>query len=107
MHQDHLVDAGPELMERLRQPTEAEDCRIDAGMVRNLLQAMDGKEIRYAALMTGAEHCMGTFEAYAKAKMVVPDCEEQPRLLCQNFYRDQEDELFAAAVGQGLAMALP
>ena len=32
----------------LRQPTEAENCRVNAGMVRNLLQAMDGKKIRHA-----------------------------------------------------------
>ena len=51
----------------LRQATEAENCRVNAGMVRNLLRAMDGKKIKHAALVTGGKHYMGPFEAYAKA----------------------------------------
>ena len=90
----------------LRQPTEAENCRVNAGMVRNLLQAMDGKNIKHAALVTGAKHYMGPFEAYAKTRMVTPFREEQPRLPYQNFYYDQEDELFAAAGKQGFSWSV-
>jgi nucleoside-diphosphate-sugar epimerase len=81
----------------LRQPTEAENCRVNAGMVRNLMHAVADKTIKHVALVTGAKHYMGPFEAYAKTKPVTPFREEQPRLPYQNFYYDQEDEVFAAA----------
>jgi nucleoside-diphosphate-sugar epimerase len=42
----------------LRQATEAENCRVNAGMVRNLLSAMDGKPVRHVALVTGLKHYM-------------------------------------------------
>jgi nucleoside-diphosphate-sugar epimerase len=90
----------------LRQPTEAENCRVNAGMVRNLLQALEGKPIRHVALVTGLKHYMGPFEAYAKTKVVTPFREEQPRLPYQNFYYDQEDELFAAAERQGFGWSV-
>ncbi|RUX34048.1 MULTISPECIES: SDR family oxidoreductase [unclassified Mesorhizobium] len=90
----------------LRQPTEAENCRVNAGMVRNLLQAMDGKPLRHVALVTGLKHYMGPFEAYAKARPVTPFREEQPRLAYQNFYYDQEDEVFAAAERQGFGWSV-
>ena len=85
----------------LRQATEAENCRVNAGMVCNLLEALAGKKIKHAALVTGLKHYMGPFEAYAKSKMITPFREEQPRLPYQNFYYDQEDELYAAAEKQG------
>ena len=84
----------------LRQATEAENCRVNAGMVRNLLHAVEGKKINHVALVTGAKHYMGPFEAYAKTKVMTPFREEQPRLPFQNFYYDQEDEVFAAAKRQ-------
>ena len=90
----------------LRQATEAENCRVNAGMVRNLLAAIEGKKIRHAALVTGAKHYMGPFEAYAKTKMVTPFREEMPRLPYQNFYYDQEDELFSAAEKQGFGWSV-
>jgi nucleoside-diphosphate-sugar epimerase len=90
----------------LRQPTEAENCRVNAGMVRNLLQAMDGKPVQHVALVTGLKHYMGPFEAYAKARPVTPFREEQPRLAYQNFYYDQEDEVFAAAERQGFGWSV-
>ena len=43
----------------LRQATEAENCRVNAGMVRNLLAALEGKKIKHAALVTGLKHYMG------------------------------------------------
>ncbi len=42
----------------LRQPTEAENCRVNAGMVRNLLAAVSGKKIKHVALVTGLKHYM-------------------------------------------------
>jgi nucleoside-diphosphate-sugar epimerase len=90
----------------LRQPTEAENCRVNAGMVRNLLRAMEGKPVRHVGLVTGLKHYMGPFEAYAKAKPVTPFREEQPRLAYQNFYYDQEDEVFAAAERQGFGWSV-
>jgi nucleoside-diphosphate-sugar epimerase len=90
----------------LRQPTEAENCRVNAGMVRNLLQAVEGKPIKHVALVTGLKHYMGPFEAYAKAKPITPFREEQPRLAYQNFYYDQEDEVFAAAERQGFGWSV-
>jgi nucleoside-diphosphate-sugar epimerase len=90
----------------LRQPTEAENCRVNAGMVRNLLQAMDGKPVQHVALVTGLKHYMGPFEAYAKARPVTPFREEQQRLAYQNFYYDQEDEVFAAAKRQGFGWSV-
>jgi len=90
----------------LRQPTEADNCRVNAAMVRNLLDAVEGKTVRHVALVTGAKHYMGPFEAYAKTKAVTPFREEQPRLPYQNFYYDQEDELFATAERQGFSWSV-
>jgi nucleoside-diphosphate-sugar epimerase len=90
----------------LRQPTEAENRRVNAGMVRNLLHAVEGKRIEHVALVTGAKHYMGPFEAYAKTKPVTPFREEQPRLPYQNFYYDQEDEVFSAADKQGFGWSV-
>jgi nucleoside-diphosphate-sugar epimerase len=56
----------------MRQPTEVENCRVNAGIVRNLLHGVEGKKIKHVALVTGAKHYMGPFEAYAKTKAVTP-----------------------------------
>ena len=90
----------------MRQATEAENCRVNAGMVRTLLQALAGKPLQHVALVTGLKHYMGPFEAYAKAKPITPFREEQPRLSYQNFYYDQEDEVFAAAEKQGFGWSV-
>lgn len=90
----------------LRQATEAENCRVNAGMVRNLLHALSGKPVKHVALVTGTKHYLGPFEAYGKTKMVTPFREEQPRLPYQNFYYDQEDELFAASDKQGFGWSV-
>ena len=90
----------------MRQATEAENCRVNAGMVRNLLSAVEGKPVRHVALVTGLKHYMGPFEAYAKARPITPFREEQPRLSYQNFYYDQEDEVFAAAERQGFGWSV-
>ncbi len=83
----------------LRQPTEAENIRVNSAMVRNLLEAVaPANSIRHVALVTGLKHYLGPFEAYGKGKLpATPFREEQPRLDIENFYYAQEDELFAAA----------
>jgi nucleoside-diphosphate-sugar epimerase len=83
----------------LRQPTEAENIRINSAMVRNLLEAVSPAEsVRHVALVTGLKHYLGPFEAYGKGKLpATPFREEQPRLDIENFYYAQEDEVFAAA----------
>ncbi len=83
----------------LRMETEAENIRVNAGMVRNLLLALrDGASVQHVALVTGLKHYLGPFEAYGKGSLPqTPFREEQDRLAIENFYYAQEDELFAAA----------
>jgi len=83
----------------LRQPTEAENIRINSAMVRNLLEAVSPENsVRHVALVTGLKHYLGPFEAYGKGTLpATPFREEQPRLDIENFYYAQEDEVFAAA----------
>jgi nucleoside-diphosphate-sugar epimerase len=84
----------------MRQDTEAENVRVNAAMVRNLLQALsDRKSVRHVALVTGLKHYLGPFEAYASSG-TLPDTplrESQPRLPLANFYYAQEDEVYIAA----------
>jgi len=84
----------------MRQHTEAENIRVNAAMVRNLLDALSSKgTVRHVALVTGLKHYLGPFEAYA-ASGTLPDTplrESQPRLPLENFYYAQEDEVYAAA----------
>jgi nucleoside-diphosphate-sugar epimerase len=83
----------------LRQPTEADNIRVNSAMVRNLLDAVSPAEsVRHVALVTGLKHYLGPFEAYGKGALpATPFREEQPRLDIENFYYAQEDEVFAAA----------
>ncbi len=83
----------------LRQPTEAENIVVNAGMVRNVLDALRGVEsVEHVALVTGLKHYLGPFESYGKGKMpATPFRESQGRLEVENFYYAQEDEVFAAA----------
>ncbi len=92
----------------LRQPTEAENIRINAAMVRNLLDALAaGGSVRHVALVTGLKHYLGPFEAYGKGVLPeTPFREEQPRLDIENFYYAQEDELFAAAARDGFGWSV-
>jgi nucleoside-diphosphate-sugar epimerase len=80
-----------------RQPTEAENCIVNGGMVRNVLRAVSGKNVAHVALVTGTKHYLGPFESYAKGKTETPFREDHERLPIQNFYYVQEDEVFAAA----------
>ncbi|MBB3950165.1 SDR family oxidoreductase [Aureimonas jatrophae] len=86
-----------------RQATEAENIRVNAGMVRHLLDALRlGGTTRHVALVTGLKHYLGPFEAYGKGELPkTPFRETQGRLPVDNFYYAQEDEVFAAATRDG------
>lgn len=92
----------------LRQPTEAENCRVNGAMVRHVFEALpDPGRLEHAALTTGLKHYLGPFEAYASgAPPVTPFREEAPRLPLENFYYTQEDELFAAAERHGFSWSV-
>ncbi len=92
----------------LRQPTEAENFRVNAAMVRNLLAAVaPAGTVEHVALVTGLKHYLGPFEAYGKGTLpATPFREEQPRLDLENFYYAQEDEVFAAASKQGFSWSI-
>ena len=87
----------------MRQPTEAENIRVNAGMVRNVLNAVsNAKTVEHVALVTGLKHYLGPFEAYGKGNLpATPFREDQPRLDVENFYYEQEDEVFSAAARDG------
>ncbi|MFO1039959.1 MAG: SDR family oxidoreductase [Geminicoccaceae bacterium] len=90
----------------MRNATEAENIRVNAGMVRNLLGALaPGKSVRHVALVTGLKHYLGPFDAYVSggAPPPTPLREEQPRLPLENFYYAQEDEVYAAAARDGFS----
>ena len=84
----------------MRRETEAENIKVNAAMVRNLLVALaPRKTLRHVALVTGLKHYLGPFDAYATSG-TLPDTplrESQPRLPVENFYYAQEDEVYAAA----------
>src|SRR5277367_4397156 len=83
----------------LRQPTEAENIRVNSAMVRNLLEAVSHTgTLQHVVLVTGLNHYLGPFEVYGKGALpATPFREEQPRLDVENFYYAQEDVVFAAA----------
>jgi nucleoside-diphosphate-sugar epimerase len=90
----------------MRQETEADNIRVNGAMVRNVLAALaPGKSVRHVSLVTGLKHYLGPFEAYASAGTLpeTPLREEQPRLAVENFYYEQEDELYAAAKRDGFS----
>lgn len=92
----------------LRQATEAENIRVNGGMVRNLLHALSPlKCVEHVALVTGLKHYLGPFESYGKGTLpATPFREEQGRLDVDNFYYAQEDEVFAAAERQGFGWSV-
>ncbi|WP_339842335.1 SDR family oxidoreductase [uncultured Halopseudomonas sp.] len=91
-----------------RQASEAENIRVNAEMVRNLLDALRPKgSVRHVALSTGLKHYLGPFEAYGKGTLPqTPFREEQGRLDVANFYYAQEDELFSAAERDGFTWSV-
>jgi nucleoside-diphosphate-sugar epimerase len=92
----------------LRQPTEAENIKINRAMVRNLLEALSSTgSVQHVALVTGLKHYLGPFESYGKGKLpATPFREEQGRLEVENFYYAQEDEVFAAARRDGFTWSV-
>lgn len=89
-----------------RQATEAENCRVNGAMVRNLLDGVRGKAVEHVALVTGTKNYLGPFEAYAQTKPETPFREDQPRLPLDNFYYTQEDEVFEAAARDGFTWSV-
>lgn len=92
----------------LRQPTEAENIRVNGAMVENLLDAVrPAGSVRHVALVTGLKHYLGPFEAYGHGTLPeTPFREEQPRLPVENFYYAQEDAVFAAAARDGFGWSV-
>jgi nucleoside-diphosphate-sugar epimerase len=92
----------------LRQNSEAENIRVNAAMVRNLLDGLPKPTgPRHVALVTGLKHYLGPFEAYGKGALPqTPFREDQGRLDVENFYYAQEDELFAAAARDGFTWSV-
>ncbi len=92
----------------LRQDSEAENIRVNAAMVRNLLDGLPKpKGPRHVALVTGLKHYLGPFEAYGKGTLPqTPFREAQGRLDIENFYYAQEDEVFAAAARDGFTWSV-
>ena len=92
----------------LRQDSEAENIRVNAAMVRNLLNGLPKPTApRHVALVTGLKHYLGPFEAYGKGALPqTPFREEQGRLDVENFYYAQEDELFAATKHDGFTWSV-
>lgn len=91
-----------------RQATEAENIRVNAAMVRNVLDAVrPAKSVQHVALVTGLKHYLGPFEAYGKGSLPqTPFREDQGRLPVENFYYAQEDEVFAAAEKDGFTWSI-
>jgi nucleoside-diphosphate-sugar epimerase len=90
-----------------RQPTEAENCSVNGGMLRNLLDSVSASPgLRHVALVTGLKHYMGPFEAFGKTKPDTPFRESQPRVPIANFYYTQEDILFEAAARRGFTWSV-
>jgi nucleoside-diphosphate-sugar epimerase len=92
----------------LRQNSEAENIRVNAAMVRNLLNGLRaGGSTSHVALVTGLKHYLGPFEAYGKGTLPqTPFREDQGRLDVENFYYAQEDEVFSAAERDGFSWSV-
>src|SRR5215218_6977910 len=91
-----------------RQASEAENIRVNAAMVRNLLDGLlPAGTVRHVALVTGLKHYLGPFEAYGKGTLPqTPFREDQSRLDLENFYYAQEDEVFTAAKRDGFTWSI-
>ena len=91
-----------------RQATEAENIRVNAAMVRNVLDAVrPAATVQHVALVTGLKHYLGPFEAYGKGTLPqTPFRETQGRLDIENFYYAQEDVVFAAAEKDGFTWSV-
>lgn len=92
----------------MRMSSEAENIRVNAGIVRDVLAAVcPGGSVRHVSLMTGLKHYLGPFEAYAQGESrETPFHEYEPRLDLPNFYYAQEDEMWAAAETYGFTWSV-
>lgn len=93
----------------MRNETEVENIRVNSALVRNLLDTLSArKTVKHVALVTGLKHYLGPFDAYAKAGTLpeTPVREEHPRLVIDNFYYAQEDEVYAAADRDGFTWSI-
>jgi nucleoside-diphosphate-sugar epimerase len=92
----------------MRQATETENCKINGAIVRNVFAATaDPSALHHVALVTGLKHYLGPFEAYATGPLPqTPFREETPRLSIENFYYNQEDELFEASQRLGFSWSV-
>jgi nucleoside-diphosphate-sugar epimerase len=90
-----------------RQPTEADNIRVNGGMLRNVLEGLNGaSSLRHVGLVTGLKHYLGPFETYGQVKPDTPFREEQGRVPYPNFYYEQEDILFEAAARRGFTWSV-
>ncbi|HEY0263556.1 MAG TPA: SDR family oxidoreductase [Granulicella sp.] len=90
----------------LRQPTEAENVRVNGAMVRNLFEALEVHPLAHAALVTGTKHYLGPFESYGQTSTETPFREDSPRLPGLNFYYTQEDILFEFAAARSFTWSV-
>jgi len=91
----------------LRQKNEAENVRVNGGMVRSLFSALEGaRNLAHVALVTGTKQYLGAFESYGKMTAETPFREDSPRIPGENFYYTQEDIVFAAAEKQGFSWSV-
>ena len=91
-----------------RQATEAENIRVNAAMIRHVLDAVrPAASVEHVALVTGLKHYLGPFESYGQGLLPqTPFREDQARLDIDNFYYAQEDEVFAASARDGFAWSV-
>lgn len=91
----------------LRQPTEAENCRVNGAMVENLLTAVgEGRGLQHVGLVTGLKHYYGSFDEQGRYEVTTPFREEQPRQPGLNFYYAQEDILFEHSMRKGFSWSV-
>jgi len=93
----------------IRGKTEEENIAYNSALVRHVLKVLSPKKsIQHVALVTGLKHYLGPFEAYAQAGTLplTPVKEEHPRLNLPNFYYNQEDEVYAAALRDGFTWSI-
>ncbi|QHN02718.1 SDR family oxidoreductase [Granulicella sp. WH15] len=90
----------------IRHDTEKENVRVNGGIVENVFAALEGMELRHAALVTGTKQYLGPFEAYGQTAAETPFREDTPRLPGENFYYTQEDVMFRAAERGGFGWSV-
>jgi nucleoside-diphosphate-sugar epimerase len=89
-----------------REANEDANVRVNADMIRNCFDGIAKAPVKYAALVTGLKHYLGSFDDYAKVKPYTPFQESSPRLPGPNFYYAQEDVLFEMAGKRGFSWSV-